>query len=319
MAKRKKPESEKFIENVSVDISPRGKAGNVNAKKSDATPKQKRNQIGYHKAKKKTTDDRVKIVPSKGASNAVMKYRKLRAAGKIGKVESLEELSKWFTKKGTVKKRETRYNKGREQFNKAVEKMRKDVGGKNPSQKRITDRAKFEKGQKTYTDKFAKDKRFTKQAREKANQYAKMVEVFASETFKQLREGEYGLGSEIVEMLAEQGLSDDDIIDFLNTVKTTLDRIPNEAKQYTERDDFWNTIGELADKMSTNPEEISDVVNAYITVDGNREHFAQAYENYLKSGKTDKMYFSTAWELLNEIQDPASTDNLDEILERYGV
>lgn len=272
------------------------------------------------KPKKAKAQPKIKLIADKGASNAVMKYRKLRAAGKIGKVGSLEELSKWFTKKGTVKKRETRYNKGREEFNKAVEKMRKDVGGKNPAQKRITDRARFEKAQETYKKNNTKDKRFKKQAREKANQYTRMVEVFASETFKELREGEYGLGSDIVEALAEQGLEPDEIIDYLNRVRRTYDSIPNEAKRYREQDDFWNMIIGLSDMINNDMGvDMQDIIYAYVGVDGDIEYFRQALENYINRDDKPPLSFTDTWTLLNETQDPASLDNMNEIFEEFRV
>lgn len=264
----------------------------------------------------------VKLTSVKGVINAVMKYRKLRAAGKIGRSETMESASKFVTRKGTIKKRETRYNTGKQALNEAFERVKSETGSKNPSEKRLKDlvnKERFEKAQKTYVDNNIKDKRFKKQARDKAEKYGKMVEVFASDTFQRLRDSEYGLGSDVVEYLAEQGWSDDDIIDYLTQVEDSLNTIPNEARRYTEKDDFWKTVVDLSDAIHKDEEiDVGDIVNAYITGDGDREYFRKALANYMMIDNK-KMTFSEAWNMISETQDPASFKNMIEIMESEDI
>lgn len=260
----------------------------------------------------------VKLTSVKGVINAVMKYRKLRAAGKIGRSETMENASKFVTRKGTIKKRETRYNTGKQALNEAFERVKSETGSKTPSEKRIKDLAnkeRFEKAQKTYVDNNIKDKRFKKQAREKAEKYTKMVDIFASDTYNSLRTGEYGLGSDVVEALAERGLNEDDIINYLKQVKDSFDNIPNEARHYTEQSDFWNTVVNLSDSLIGEKDfNVADVINAYITGDGDREYFNRALENYISIGKKS-LSFTDAWNIVSQTQDPASFDNMSEILD----
>lgn len=266
----------------------------------------------------KTSKKSVTLISSKGAANAVMKYRKLRAAGKVGRVETLEELSKFFTKKGTVKKRETRYNPARKKFNELVDKMRTETGSKTPSVKRIKEQAareRLEKAKKSYSEKRVQDKRFKKKAREKAAQFEKMVDVFASETYNALRDGAYGVGSEIVEELTERGFSPDDIVEYLEQIRNTIDNIPAEARAYTENDDFWNAVIELSDEIKNGDSiDVPDVLGAYMTTDADKTDFFKALENYIASDNKT-MPFSQAWEEVSQTFDPASFDNMQEILE----
>ena len=273
---------------------------------------------------------RVKIGTTKGASNAVLKYRELLKAGKIAASEAFEALSRFFTRRGTVKVRETRYNTGKQALNEAIERVRRETGSKSPSKKRIIeqakreekarkDKARFEKAKQTYTKNNTKDKRFKRVAREKASQYTKMVEVFASDAYNQLRAGEYGLGSDVVEQLAEQGLSDQDIIDYLEQIGNSLKMIPNEARQYTEKDDFWKSVIDISEMIKNGGMvDIEDVVYAYITVDADRENFEAALQNYMDSPRKT-MSFSEAWAMVNDTLDPASPDNMTEVLESVAI
>lgn len=258
----------------------------------------------------------VKLTSVKGVINAVMKYRKLRAAGKIGPSATMENASKFVTRKGTIKKRETRYNTGKQALNEAFERVKSETGSKNPSEKRLKDlanRERLEKAKQTYAQNNIIDKRFKKVAREKAAKYEKMVSVFASETYNRLRDDEYGLGSNVVEYLTQQGWEDEDIIDYLTQIEESLNNIPDEARRYTETDDFWKTVTDISDIVHREENvDIGDVVNAYIT-SGDREYFRDALSNYMLLNHKNKS-FTQAWNEVSETQDPASMKNMSEIL-----
>lgn len=274
--------------------------------------------MAQKKAKPKT--QRAKMPRNyKAAVSAVTKYREMRAAGQIGKIMAMEELSKFVGAKGNVLQRAVRYDKGIREFAAAVAKVKKDVGkraGKKTLLRYVAKaRGKLEKATKTYVEKQIPDKRFKKKAREQANKYAKMVDIFASETFNQLRSGEYGLGSDIVGALAESGFTPDDIEDYLQQVKGALDEIPNEARAMSNNDDFWKTVVEITDAFKSSADlNVSDVINAYLTTESDREEFTTALENYI-SVDNRGIPFSRVWEVLSSSLDPTSPDNMEEVIE----
>ena len=256
----------------------------------------------------------------KSAVRAVSVYRELRKAGKIGKIQAMENLSSFVGTKGGVLKSKVKSQKGAAAFAEAVKKVKKDVG-KRPGKKTLirhekAAQQKREKAAQTYAQHNTRDKRFKKQAREKAEKYNKMVDVFASETYNRLREGAYGIGSDVIEKLLDEGLSEEDVEKYLEQVLQTLEDIPAEARSMANRDDFWQAVIDLS--KGINSEEIlraPDVFNAYLNTEPeNREDFENALANYAVIND-DSMSFSDVWDQLQNTMDPGSIDNMIDI---YG-
>jgi len=282
--------------------------------------------IGKRKAKK-----HVKVTGWKAMGQAVKIYRQQRAAGKIGKIQALEDIDKYFGVKGQLLKRETRSNKAKEALNKGIKAAQKTVG-KKPG------KATFERIEKQRSEATKKaaatwaernrpktrkgdvDKRFTRVAKEKANQFMEAVDVFAGETYNKLREDSYGIGSDFVLALAESGLTAEQIEEFLKQFRETWEDIPDEAKALAADDRLWTSLELIADtlKESDNAVDFADVLSAYIKTGPDMIDFIGALENYIEYGDTSKS-FSEVWDYLKDTINPDSMDNLRELYEEGEV
>ena len=256
----------------------------------------------------------------KSVVKSVSVYREMRAAGKVGKISSMEKLLPFVGAKGGLLKGKVKSKKGAAEFSEAVAAVKRDVG-RRPGKKTFirhekAAQQKREKAAQTYAQHNIPDKRFTKVAREQAAKYNKMVDVFASDTYNRLREGAYGIGSDVVEKLLDEGLSEEDVEKYLKQVMQTLEDIPAEARSMANRDDFWQAVIDLS--KGINDEEIlraPDVFNAYLNTEPeNREDFENALANYAVVND-DSMSFSEVWDQLQNTMDPGSIDNMIDI---YG-
>lgn len=274
-------------------------------------------------AKKKT--QKSPLIATKAAINAVMEYRRLRAEKKVGYIKEIEAVSKFITKKGTVKKRETRYAPAREALNARIRIMQTALGSKTAGTRSILNlhakrsEERVEKATETYTNKFKS------KATEQANKYLTMVEIFASESFNKLRDSGYGLGSEVTEALVyalsdKENISAKDIIDYLEQVRGTLEDIPRKAWGLFQQDDFWNAVVDLSDALvGQDKDDVVDILGTYLTTDYSRENFEDALRNYTEMKNdpdtpTKPLTFRRAWDEVNQTDDPASPDNMYEVM-----
>lgn len=273
---------------------------------------------------------KIKLPPLKAIGKAIVKYREERAAGRIGKISALEDISSFFGKKGQVLKRETRYNTQRTRLIEGAKEVQKQLG-KTPGKetfKRVQEKRTqaTKKAAETFAKKNIKktksgtpDKRFKKQAKEKAAQFMNAVDVFASDTYNQLVDGAYGVGSDVVIAMAQAGINPDDIEEYLKQVKETFDDIPKEARDLAGRDEFWKAITDITVIIQDKSSGIDyrDVIYAYITTGPNMEDFKAALNNYIENGDYS-LAFSDVWDQLKDTQEPGNMDNLTEIFESEG-
>lgn len=256
----------------------------------------------------------------RAAVSAVTKYRELRAAGKIDKITAMEELSSFVGKRGDILKSKVKSAKGKERFAAAVSAVKKEIG-RRPGKKTLLryqqkKQEQKEKAAKTYAANKTPDKRFKKKAREMASKYMKMVDTFASETWNKLRDGAYGIGSDVVEKLLDEGLTPEDIEKYLSQIMETLNDIPSEARTMATGDDFWQAVIDMSEHFKDNEIlSVPDVFAAYLTTDpDNREYFETALQNYTELNNNSKS-FAEVWSELQNTMDPGSIDNMMEILE----
>lgn len=270
---------------------------------------------------------KVKLPALKAMGKAVVKYRAGRAAGTIGKSATMEALLPFFGKKGQVLKRETRYNTQRSRLKEAVKNAQQRYG-KTPgtaSFKRVEKERseQSKKAARTYAEKNRPktksgkvDKRFTKVARETANKFLNAVDVFASDTYDQLKSGAYGIGSDVVIAMAESGLSPEEIEEYLKQIKETFDDIPKEAQDLASNDAFWQAVKDLTDIIKTGEDvDYKDIFSTYIKEDPDPEEFKAALENYVTYDGDRTKSFSEVWDELKEYTDPGNVDTLREIME----
>lgn len=270
---------------------------------------------------------KVKLPALKAMGNAVVKYRAARAAGTIGRSATMEALLPFFGKKGQVLKRETRYNTQRSRLKEAVKNAQQRYGKtpgiasfKRGAEKKAAETRKaaesFARKEAPKTKQGEADKRFTKVARETANKFLNAAEVFASDTYDQLKSGAYGIGSDVVIAMAESGLSPEEIEKYLKQVKETFDDIPEEAQGLASNDDFWQAVKDLTDIIKTGEGvDYKDIFSTYIKEDPDPEEFKTALENYVTYDGERTKSFSEVWDVLKGYTDPGNADTLREIME----
>lgn len=256
----------------------------------------------------------------KAAVDAVSKYRTMRAAGEIGKITAMEELSKFVGKKGGVLQKKIKSDKGRREFSEAVAKVKKEVG-KRPGKKTLQRyekqaKGKLEKATKTYVQKQIPDNRFKRKAREAAAQYARMVDIFASDDYARLREIGMGIGSDIVEALARMDIEEGELEKYLQQIGETFEDLPPAARGLAAQDEFWqNTMKliEWAENTDGNL-QFTDIFGAYITSD-DIEHFEDALQTYAEIGD-NSIPFKEIWQEMQYSLDPGNAKTMKEIIEK---
>ena len=224
-------------------------------------------------------------------------------------------------------KRETRYNTQRERLKEAVKNAQQRYG-KTPgtaSFKRVEKERseQTKKAARTFAEKNRpktksgeSDKRFTKVAKEIANKFLNAVDVFASDTYDQLKSGAYGIGSDVVVAMAESGLSPEEIEEYLKQIKETFDDIPEEAQGLASNDAFWRSVKDLTDIIREGEGvDYKDIFSTYIKEDPDPEEFKTALENYVTYDGERTKSFSEVWDELKDYTDPGNADTLREIME----
>ena len=269
----------------------------------------------------------IKLPSLKAIGQAVVKYRAGRAAGTIAPSATMEAISPFFGKKGQVLKRETRYNTQKQKLLEGVKAVKARYGsrpGKASFKREQQKKAEqTKKAAQTFAEKNTKqkkgggaDKRFKKQAQEKANTFMKAVEVFKTWTYADLVDGSYGIGSDVVIAMAEAGLEPEEIETYLKQVKETFDDIPDEAKNLASKDDFWKAVIDITNIINEKNKEIDyrDVISAYMTTEADTEDFKAALNNYLDYGDYSKP-FGDIWDELKDTMDPGNPDTFAEVME----
>lgn len=269
----------------------------------------------------------IKLPSLKAVGKAVVSYREGRAAGTIAPSATMDAISSFFGKKGQVLKRETRYNTQKQKLLEGVKAVKARYGsrpGKASFEREQQKKSKqTRKAAQTFAEKNVKqkkqggaDKRFKKQAQEKANSFMKAVEVFKTWTYADLVDGSYGIGSDVVIAMAEACLEPEEIETYLKQVKETFDDIPDEAKNLASKDDFWKSIIDITNIINEKNKEIDyrDVITAYMTTEADTEDFKAALNNYLDYGDYSKP-FGDVWDELKDTMDPGNPDTFTEVME----
>lgn len=259
-------------------------------------------------------------ISTKAMGAAVVKYREMRKIGQVPVIAAFEKLSKFYGKKGQVLKRETRYQTQLTKLQGLIKETQAQYGktpGKSTIQKKAKEISeKQKKAAQTYAKHHgAKDNRFKRVAREQTAKYGKMVDVFASDTYEKLKSQAYGIGSDVVEKLIEDGWDPEEAVEFLKQVMETMNDIPAEARNLADQDTFWQNIKDMSEIIQSggiDADNMKDVLAAYMTTD-DREAFQEALENYVEMG--EDIPFGQIWEELQYYDDKGSADNMQEVID----
>ena len=264
----------------------------------------------------------------KALGSALLDY--IKESDKAGvHIPELEALRSFFGRKGQILARPTRSKKQREKLDAAI-KAAKEKCGARPSKAKIKkelekrkqeEAAKRKKAEKTYRQrkvKEAKDKKanFRSAAQKAARQYNKVVDVLMDAVLRKLMDA-YGIGSDLVEYLAEQGMSVEDIKKFIKEVAVTVDDVPEEARALIGSDRILGTLKEIRETYDDQDfNTISDIFKFAIEhPEAQTGEVERIVDTWQAAGGETLISFTDLAEQLNNAVDPFNTKTLAEILE----
>lgn len=262
----------------------------------------------------------------KSISNIMMDY--IKQSEQIGaKIPELEDLKRYFGKKGQLLKRPLRSKKQQKQFEERVKAYRDKYGRGNKKKikkelerQRAKDQKRFKKARDTYREKQKQKQKAAASggpvnmrsiAQKASRQYSRMVDAFMDESLKVLRD-EYNIGSGLIEAMAEKGLTASEMVDFINNIISLARVLPEEAQGLLKEDDFFEVAMEIKDM---DQEQFAEMLTGYIDAisEGEGEAFRDLLDEYQQSNT--EVPFAEVWQDLQGYMDPYNIDNLYEVLE----
>lgn len=264
----------------------------------------------------------------KALTGAILKYReKVKQAGVH--IPELEAVSKFIGKKGQILKRATRSKKSQERLEEAIAAAKEKFGAR-PSQKKIAaelEERKEEaaerkaKAKKTYRERKKKEAaasgkkvNFRSIAQKASRSYEKVLDVMMDASLKKMMDS-YGIGSDVVEYLAEQGLTTKQIWEFLEQLIETLDDLPEEALPYANMDIFFGTLQEV--KNTYKDQEWDDITEMFTLAISHPNSMDEVHEIiglWQEAGGSGVMSFADFRKELEENINPLNMETAREIL-----
>lgn len=245
----------------------------------------------------------------------------------------LEALREFFGKKGQTLKRPLRSKKQQKKFEEAVKAAKEKYGNK-PSKakmkkemqrrKEAADTQK-QKATKTWRKKKVEEakksegkKNFRSVAQKAARQYSNMVDVFKDEALRDLIRA-YGIGSPIIEYLAEQGLTAEEIRAFIEQWAARIDDMPEEARALASVDDMFTILKEISEEYGSDDfEDFSAMFMLSLDAEASgatSEVWKGIIDLWEESGGNKTMPFAEFYGKLQQYDDPFNINNADEVLE----
>ena len=270
----------------------------------------------------------------KALGKVILQYIKISAETGVHDPD-LEALRPFFGKKGQVLKRPLRSKKQQAKFEEAV-KTAKGKYGTKPSSRKMkkemqrrkeaaTDQK--QKATKTWRKKKVEEakksegkKNFRSVAQKAAKQYSNMVDIFKDEAMRDLFRA-YGIGSPIIEYLAEQGLTAAEIKAFIEQWAARIDDMPDEARALASVDDMFKILKEINEEYGSDDfEDFSAMFLLSIdaeTSGATDEVWKSVIDAWEEAGGNKTMPFAEYYEKLQQYDDPYNIDNAREVL-YYG-
>lgn len=244
-------------------------------------------------------------------------------------IPELEELRPFFGKKGQILKRPTRSKKQQEKFEAAVKAVKEKFGNR-PSKEQIDkelqkrkkkaqeQQKKAEKKYRQRKVKEAKDtgkRKFRSAAQKAAKEYKKVVDTLMDASIKKLMD-ELGIGSDLIEYLAESGLTTEQIKEYIREISATVEDLPEEARALASTDSvieaFKQVYEEYGDFDLDNVAAIFGYKLNNITVED--EVVDEIINAWIDAGGTAVMPFPEFVDAMNDTSDPYNLKNAEEIL-----
>lgn len=267
----------------------------------------------------------------KALGKVMLQYIKISAETGVHDPD-LEALRPFFGKKGQVLKRPLRSKKQQAKFEEAVKTAKGKYGTKPSSakMKKEMQRRKEaaaeqkQKATKTWRKKKVEEakksegkKNFRSVAQKAAKQYSNMVDIFKDEAMRDLFRA-YGIGSPIIEYLAEQGLTAAEIKAFIEQWAARIDDMPDEARALASVDDMFKILKEINEEYGSNDFEDFSVM-FLLSIDAEAsgatdEVWKSVIDAWEEAGGNKAMSFAEFYEKLQQYDDPYNIDNAQEVL-----
>lgn len=270
----------------------------------------------------------------KALGKVMLQYIKISADTGVHDPD-LEALRPFFGKKGQVLKRPLRSKKQQAKFEEAVKTAKAKYGSKPSSakmkkemqrRKEAADEQK-KKATKTFRKRKVKEakeskgkKNFRSEAQKAARRYSEMIDVFKDEAIRDLMQA-YGIGSEVIEYLAEQGLTAEEIKAFIKQWTQKIDDMPEEARELASMDEMFSILQDLNENYG--PDDFNDLAAMFdMSLSGadlslDAEVTKRIIDLWEDAGGAENIKFTDFWEKLKEYEDPYNIDNAREVLEYY--
>ena len=299
------------------EIGNGGKQKTVEVKSNPPQPR--RDKRGRFKAQKQ-----VKIKSSKRFQRFLKNYNDLVERGELDKIKEIERLKEWFGVRGAPNLRALRSNKAREEFNAQVTEFNKKyrrwgrAGVAELAEKQ--QELKSKRGE-SYTQRVLAEQeikpekdinKFYQEALKTTQQYYKMIDLFALDSFEKLRE-QLNIGSPVVEKIANSKMTVEQANKYFDDFLNAVNFLPREAQKYATEDELMQAIIELRSLAGAG--NFQSVLTQYLQApDDDRDHllqvagyhaqavnkgatnkdFSDFYNDILKYGKTD-IYNQKTW------------------------
>lgn len=267
----------------------------------------------------------------KALGKVVLQYIKISAETGVHDPD-LEALRPFFGKKGQVLKRPLRSKKQQAKFEEAVKTAKGKYGAKPSSAKMKKEMQRRKeaaaeqkkKATKSWRKKKVEEakksegkKNFRSVAQKAAKQYSNMVDIFKDEAMRDLFRA-YGIGSPIIEYLAEQGLTAAEIKAFIEQWAAKIDDMPDEARALASVDDMFKILKEINEEYGSDDfEDFSTMFLLSIdaeTSGANDEVWKSVIDAWEEAGGNKTMPFAEYYEKLQQYDDPYNIDNAREVL-----
>lgn len=249
-------------------------------------------------------------------------------------IPELEALRPFFGKQGQILKRPTRSKKQQEKLEAALKAAKEKFGAKPSRQKidkELAERKKKadeqrKKAEKTYRQRKVKEakesekRKFRSAAQKAAREYTKVVDTMMDASIKKLMD-ELGIGSDLIEYLAENGLTTEQIKAYLREISATVDDLPEEARELASTDSVINTFKQVYEDYSD--QDMNEVAAIFSYKLNNTEAEDAIVDDiinmWIDAGGSENMPFADFAAEMNSTSDPYSIKNANEILQAYNT
>ena len=182
------------------------------------------------------------------------------------------------------------------------------------------------KAEKTYRKRKVKEakesnkRKFRSAAQKAAREYKKVVDTMMDATIKKLMD-ELGIGSDLIEYLAENGLTTEQIKAYLREISATVDDLPEEARELASTDSVINTFKQVyEDYGDQDMEEVAAIFGYKVNnTEVDDEIVDDIINMWIDAGGSENMPFADFVSEMNSTSDPYSIKNANEILQAYNT